>query len=135
MARVVVVHGIGQEFLGPEMMARDAGPALRDGVRLAGGPRMEPQDVACAFFGNVYFEEGTRSLDLPPWDETDVEEQLEATRHRCRGVSAVLPSSPSDIRALGSWSYEADRALTGNACRFGVRRPTVRGRGPTGEME
>ncbi|MER5938431.1 antibiotic ABC transporter ATP-binding protein [Streptomyces sp. NPDC001928] len=77
MARVVVVHGIGQEFLGPELMGRDVEPALRDGVRLAGGPRLEPQEVACAFYGNLYFEEGTRSLDIPPWDETDVDEGLE----------------------------------------------------------
>ncbi|WUV94192.1 antibiotic ABC transporter ATP-binding protein [Streptomyces canus] len=77
MARVVVVHGIGQEFLGPESMGRDVGPALRDSVRLAGGPRLKPEDVACAFYGNLYFEEGTRSLDIPPWDETDVDEGLE----------------------------------------------------------
>lgn len=77
MARVVVVHGIGQEFLGPESMGRDVGPALRDGVRLAGGPRLKPEDVAYAFYGDLYFEEGTRSLDLPPWDETDVDEGLE----------------------------------------------------------
>ncbi|MFF4348343.1 antibiotic ABC transporter ATP-binding protein [Streptomyces sp. NPDC001530] len=78
MARVVVVHGIGQEFLGPELMGRDVGPALRDGVRLAGGPRLEPEDVACAFYGHLFFEQGTRSLDVPPWDETDVDEGLES---------------------------------------------------------
>ncbi|MFF4018075.1 antibiotic ABC transporter ATP-binding protein [Streptomyces sp. NPDC001843] len=78
MARVVVVHGIGQEFLGPESMGLEVGPALRDGLRLAGGPHLRPEDVACAFYGNLYFEAGTRSLDLPPWDETDVEDGLEA---------------------------------------------------------
>ncbi|MET7924182.1 antibiotic ABC transporter ATP-binding protein [Streptomyces sp. NPDC005349] len=77
MARVVVVHGIGQEFVGPESLGREVGPALRDGVRLATASRLEPEDVECAFYGNLYFEEGTRSLDIPPWDETDVDEGLE----------------------------------------------------------
>ncbi|OEV10514.1 hypothetical protein AN218_17340 [Streptomyces nanshensis] len=77
MARVVVVHGVGQEFRGPVLMGQEVGPALRDGVRLAGGSKLGPEDVACAFYGHLYFEEGTRSSDLPPWDETDVEEGLE----------------------------------------------------------
>lgn len=77
MAHVVVVHGIGQQFLGPELMCKELGPALRDGVRLAGGPRLDPADVVCAFYGDVYFEPGTRSWDLPPWDEYDVDDPIE----------------------------------------------------------
>lgn len=78
MARIVVVHGIAQEFLGPEQLHRDLVPALRDGVFLHGAPPVEPSDVTCAFYGDLYFEPGTRSLDVPPWDETDVEDGMEA---------------------------------------------------------
>ncbi|PKV84273.1 antibiotic ABC transporter ATP-binding protein [Streptomyces sp. TLI_146] len=78
MARVVLVHGVGQQYEGPELLSLRLGAALRDGVRLASGVRLAPEDVACAFYGNVFVEPGTRSDDLPPWDEHDVEEGLEA---------------------------------------------------------
>ena len=78
MARVVVVHGVGQEFRGPELMCQEVGPALRDGVRLAGGSELTADDVACVFYGDLFFTPGSRSWDLPPWDEYDVDEGLEA---------------------------------------------------------
>ncbi|WP_105968432.1 alpha/beta hydrolase domain-containing protein [Streptomyces geranii] len=78
MARVVLVHGIGQQYEGPELLALRLGAALRDGVRLVSGARLAPEDVVCAFYGNVFVEPGTRSAELPPWDEHDVEEGLEA---------------------------------------------------------
>ncbi|GGW49771.1 alpha/beta hydrolase [Streptomyces caelestis] len=78
MARVVVVHGIGHEWSGSALMGRDVAPALRDGVRQGSGLRLDEEDVACAFYGDVFFEEGTRSLGVPPWDEHDVEEGFEA---------------------------------------------------------
>ncbi|MBT2675516.1 antibiotic ABC transporter ATP-binding protein [Streptomyces sp. ISL-14] len=80
MAQVVVVHGVGQEFLGPELMEQQVGPALRDGIRLAQGlgPVAEPVTVACVFYGDLFFPADARSWGLPPWDETDVDEGLEA---------------------------------------------------------
>ncbi|MFB7311147.1 antibiotic ABC transporter ATP-binding protein [Streptomyces sp. NPDC056192] len=121
MARVVVVHGIGQEFLGPESMGRDVGPALRDGVRLAGGPRLEPKDVACAFYGNLYFEAGMRSLDIPPWDETDVDEGLEIElleawwEQAARIDPAVLGPDAADSR--GVVGFGASRLLLSERVR------------------
>jgi hypothetical protein len=47
--RVVVVHGVGQEFRGPELMSQSVGPALRDGVWLPRGSALAPA-VACAFW-------------------------------------------------------------------------------------
>lgn len=76
MAQVVVVHGIAREFSGPESLCQRIGPALRDGMRLSDASLSLP-DVACAFYGDLYFPPGTRSVDLPPWDEHDVEEGLE----------------------------------------------------------
>lgn len=97
MARIVMVHGIAQEFLGPEQLCRDLAPALQDGVILSGaGMRVDPADVVCPFYGDLYFEPGTRSLDLPPWDETDVEDELEAELLAAWWASAtrVDPSVP-----------------------------------------
>ncbi|MFD5334624.1 antibiotic ABC transporter ATP-binding protein [Streptomyces hawaiiensis] len=121
MARVVVVHGIGQEFLGPELMGQDVGPALRDGVRLAGGPRLEMGDVTCAFYGNLYFEAGTRSLDIPPWDETDVDEGLEIElleawwEQASRIDPAVLGPDAADSR--GVVGFGASRLLLSERVR------------------
>ncbi|MFI8518423.1 antibiotic ABC transporter ATP-binding protein [Streptomyces sp. NPDC085481] len=97
MARVVVVHGIGQEFAGPERMRTAVVRALAEGFRAAGltSPHAgraarDAGDVACAYYADLYAEPGTRSADaLPPWDETDVEQGLEAA-------------------LLGAWCREAE---------------------------
>ncbi|MFD5633659.1 antibiotic ABC transporter ATP-binding protein [Streptomyces sp. NPDC127077] len=78
MARVVLVHGVAQQFEGPELLSLRLGAAVRDGVKLASGLTLQPKDVACAFYGNVFIEPDSRSGDLPPWDEHDVEDGLEA---------------------------------------------------------
>ncbi|MFD2620781.1 antibiotic ABC transporter ATP-binding protein [Streptomyces chumphonensis] len=74
----MLVHGIAQQFEGPELLSLRLGAALRDGVRLASGMALQPDDVACAFYGDVFVEPGSRSGDLPPWDEHDVVDGLEA---------------------------------------------------------
>ncbi|MFD5817808.1 antibiotic ABC transporter ATP-binding protein [Streptomyces sp. NPDC127038] len=121
MARVVVVHGIGQEFLGPESMGQNVGPALRDGVRLAGGPRLEAGDVACAFYGDLYFEAGTRSLDIPPWDETDVDEGmeielLEAWWEQASRIELAVPG-PDAADSRGVVGFGASRLLLSERVR------------------
>ncbi|MFJ8159157.1 antibiotic ABC transporter ATP-binding protein [Streptomyces sp. NPDC094468] len=78
MARVVLVHGIAQQFQGPELLSLRLAAAARDGVRLSSGLALEPADVACAFYGHAFVEPGTRAGDWPAWDEHDVEEGLEA---------------------------------------------------------
>ncbi|MFE6840833.1 antibiotic ABC transporter ATP-binding protein, partial [Streptomyces sp. NPDC057705] len=78
MARVVLVHGIAQQFEGPESLGLRLGAALRDGVKLSSGLTLEAGDVACAFYGNAFIEPGTRAWDLPRWNEHDVAEGLEA---------------------------------------------------------
>ncbi|MFF9843905.1 antibiotic ABC transporter ATP-binding protein [Streptomyces sp. NPDC013740] len=113
MARVVVVHGIGQEFLGPEQMHRDVVPALRDGVLLAGSPPPAAEDVVCAFYGDLFTEPGTRADDLPPWDEWDVEEGLEAELLDAWRQAAEDPaeSSTEAVATRGVLGHVASRAL------------------------
>ncbi|MGO4634904.1 antibiotic ABC transporter ATP-binding protein [Streptomyces sp. 2RAF24] len=115
MARVVVVHGIGQEFLGPEQMRRDVVPALRDGVLLAGSPPPAAEDIACAFYGDLFTEPGTRSDDLPPWDEWDVEEGLEA-------------------ELLDAWRQAAEDAEDGAGAEDGAEADAAGTRGVIGHV-
>lgn len=118
VARVVVVHGVGQEFLGPELMCQQVGPALRDGVRLAGGPPIQPDDVACAFYGDLYFPPGARASGLPPWDEHDVDE-LEAELLAAWWSAAVEvdPAVPDPAGTRGALGFVASRALLSRRVR------------------
>jgi len=61
MTRIVVVHGIGKQVSGPELLASELVPALQSGVTLAGGPRIVPEDIGFAFYGNLFRRPGTRT--------------------------------------------------------------------------
>ncbi|MFE6755758.1 antibiotic ABC transporter ATP-binding protein [Streptomyces sp. NPDC057684] len=115
MARVVLVHGVAQQFEGPELLSLRLGAALRDGVKLATGTVLRPEDVACAFYGNCFIEPGTRSNGLPAWDEHDVEDGLEAElldawwRQAAEIDDAVEPADEEGTR--GPAGYAASRML------------------------
>ncbi|WP_410598969.1 hypothetical protein [Amycolatopsis sp. lyj-90] len=118
MARVVVVHGIGQEFLGPELMCHQVGPALRDGVRLAGGPDLTATDVACAFYGDLFFPPGVRSRHLPPWDEHDVDEwEADLLDAWWSAAIAVDPGVDDPAGSRGALGFVASRALLSRIVR------------------
>jgi pimeloyl-ACP methyl ester carboxylesterase len=71
MALVVGVHGIGQQFKGPEVLASAWGPPLRDGVGQH-GVRLEPEDLVCAFYGGVFRPPGEHKSSEPPYRSTDL---------------------------------------------------------------
>jgi hypothetical protein len=71
---VVGVHGIAQQNKGPEVLASEWGPALRDGVRQS-GVTLGADDLVCAFYGNLFRPPGeTRSVGDPHYRPTDVTE-------------------------------------------------------------
>jgi hypothetical protein len=66
MARVVVVHGVGQQFLGRWSLQDAVARALADGVELAVGEgQLVPDDVAVAFYGDLFRVPGRRANDEP----------------------------------------------------------------------
>jgi len=67
VARVVLVHGVGQQYLGRWSLQDGLARALADGVEHAGGRDLiTPDEVTVAFYGNVFRSaSGTRSIDLP----------------------------------------------------------------------
>lgn len=77
MARVLLVHGIGQQLKGPETLLHEWVPALRDGIQLAGCENVSMDNVAMAFYGDLFRQSGTRAVGLPDLDAYDVGEGLE----------------------------------------------------------
>jgi hypothetical protein len=53
MARVVAVHGIGQQFKGDAIIAREWLPAIQSGLHLAGGD-LQAADLSCPFYGHLF---------------------------------------------------------------------------------
>lgn len=53
MAAIVVIHGISQQFRGEHTLRERLFPALRDGVRLAGGDVL-PEQVDFAAYGELF---------------------------------------------------------------------------------
>jgi hypothetical protein len=77
MARVVAVHGIAQQVKGGESLATHWLPALRDGVKLAGGRRIADDEFVCAFYGDLFRKKGTKGGDVPPLSAQDVASDAE----------------------------------------------------------
>jgi hypothetical protein len=77
MARIVAVHGIGQQLEGPEMQAERWRAPLADGVRLSGGPTVVPADVVVAFYGDLFRRSGGKSSRETEWTVADVEDDFE----------------------------------------------------------
>ncbi|MFI2610386.1 hypothetical protein [Kitasatospora sp. NPDC018619] len=83
MSRVVVVHGVGRQLDTAETLSAEVEPALRGGVGLAlrRNPalgRLADGDIACAGYGDLYRQAGTRgeryyrAEDVEPGYETEL---------------------------------------------------------------
>src|SRR6516165_2338790 len=74
---VVCVHGIGQQVSGEDSILSNWVPALRDGNRHANGEPPPAESIGMAFYGDLFRKKGTKSLGIPPYDESDVTEEWE----------------------------------------------------------
>ncbi|MCX5379801.1 alpha/beta hydrolase [Streptomyces sp. NBC_00091] len=77
MSRIVFVHGIAQETVGPESLLAEWYPALCDGLVLAGGEKPARDEVAMAFYGDLFRQAGHRGIGSPELDASDVEDGIE----------------------------------------------------------
>jgi hypothetical protein len=76
VARIVAVHGIGQQYKGEESLHTEWLPALRDGLHRAGIDELAPGDLRCAFYGDLFRPKGKGRE--PRYDATDVDPNWEA---------------------------------------------------------
>ncbi|MFF5499519.1 hypothetical protein [Streptomyces aquilus] len=79
MARVVCIHGIGQQHQGERELHRSWHPALADGLARAGATSPPAEnDVHCVFYGDLFRPAGrTLAVTDPPLDAADIEEGFE----------------------------------------------------------
>lgn len=78
MARIVAVHGVGQQLKGRSTLHRIWLPALQDGIRLAGGG-IASSDLSCAFYGDLFRPKGrTLAVATPPLTAKDVQAGFDA---------------------------------------------------------
>jgi hypothetical protein len=121
LSKVVFVHGVGRQYLSEDSLARDVVPELLGGVRLAGGPVPSPEEVAVAFYGDLFRPRGTRVGHEPPYDEADVDTDeefaflMEWWARAARTDPAVPGPEQSGTRGPVGWA--ASRSLRLHAVR------------------
>jgi hypothetical protein len=132
MVRVVAVHGIGQEFLGPHtLLARAWSDPLNDGLEHAGASPLRDGELACAFYGDLYRPSGYKSDQIPPYEAVDVEDGLErelllAWWQHAAGTDPDVPA-PTGTEKGGRTPRIVQEALDG-LCRsryFGKYTPKL----------
>jgi pimeloyl-ACP methyl ester carboxylesterase len=129
VARVVCIHGVGQQVKGEDSLAGEWALALRDGMRRAGCPEAElPEagEIRCVFYGDVFRPAGRRLTIGDPWltaaDATEFDQELLAAWWR--GAAEVDPRVVHpDARTLARTPggvQAALRALSGSAFFAGL---------------
>jgi hypothetical protein len=59
MARIVAVHGVGQQFKGDAVIHREWWPAFLSGLHLAGCDLADERDFVCPFYGHLFRKPGS----------------------------------------------------------------------------
>lgn len=75
MARIVAIHGIGNQYEGENTLLADWLPAIKDGLARAGRRLESDADFTCAFYGDLFRPSGKSTH--PPYDAKDVDDDFE----------------------------------------------------------
>jgi hypothetical protein len=117
VARVVVVHGIGQQTEGGLTLHDRFFSALADGV-VRGGGFVQPQDVVFASYGDLFREQAEVLSPVPYFDADEVEEGYEselllAWWQRAADVdSRVVPPGEEVLARAPVWASRALAAMS-----------------------
>jgi hypothetical protein len=116
MARIVGIHGIGQQLRGENVLRSEWLPPLCDGLLRAGAPLPSDEDLSCAFYGDLFRPKGKKSLGEPRYRASDVGTEWEAALLRlwwegaaAQGSDVPGPDAATKVRTP-QW---AQRALNG----------------------
>jgi hypothetical protein len=99
MAKIVAVHGIGQQFKGEATIHREWWPALVDGLNRVKAKPDGPEDLDCAFYGNLFRKPGALAFtgsytaqDVGP-EEAELLDQLWAAAAEAEPQAVTAPAS------------------------------------------
>jgi hypothetical protein len=105
MAKILCIHGIGQQLKGERIVVNEWRDALRDGMSLAGANSEElpgDQDITVSFYGDLFREESTKGFE-ESFRFADINEGLEADL-----VRAWLQVAKTTLPSDGEWGPNAD---------------------------
>lgn len=77
MPLIIGVHGVGQQYKGKHTLQREWLPSLLDGLSRVNERLSDNDDLACAFYGDLFRRKGTKAHSDPLYDATDVEDEWE----------------------------------------------------------
>jgi hypothetical protein len=121
MAKILVIHGIGQEMEGPSALHARFFPALRDGMTRAGS-EIGPDEVSFASYGDLFRPPGEFLAPEPYFDASSIdpgyeEDLLMAIWERAAAVDDTVV--PPDEEVLSRTPSAVRRALAAlSASRF-----------------
>jgi hypothetical protein len=117
MPLVVGVHGIGQQFKGPNVLRSEWLPPLRDGLALANAELPRDTDLVCAFYGDLFRPPGMKAVGLPQLDADDIDDGLEQDllnalwREAARVEPGHVPTPDPEVPTKGRTPGFVQRAL------------------------
>lgn len=76
MAKIVVIHGIGQQYLGANQILEKWVPPINDGLNAANAQIDMALDVAAVFYGDIFRKGGTKGPP-PPYTAADINNEWE----------------------------------------------------------
>jgi hypothetical protein len=129
VARVVCVHGVGQQLKGEDLLAGEWTLALRDGMRRAGCAEDElpgSGEIRCVFYGDVFRPAGRRLAVGDPWltaaDATEFDQELLAAWWRGAAESdpRVVDLGARTLARTPGGVQVALRALSGSVFFAGL---------------
>jgi hypothetical protein len=77
MVRVVGIHGIAQEYRGPNTLKADWISALQDGMTIARADQPDQDDLDMVFYGELFRPAGSKAAVIPPYTAADVADGFE----------------------------------------------------------
>jgi hypothetical protein len=118
MAKIVAVHGIGQQFSGDAIIHRDWWPALVSGLHLAGSDLEDERELTCAFYGSLFRKRGSlatsdsyQARDVGP-EEAALLNLLWKEASEVEPQSVPSPSSYAGAETLARTPQIIQRALS-----------------------
>jgi hypothetical protein len=82
VAVIVGIHGIAQQYKGPNQLREEWLPSLRDGLIAAGhrseSERFRDEDLVVSFFGDLFRPKGAMG-GMPPYTSDDLTSEWRST--------------------------------------------------------